>query len=64
MSAELPLTEWRSRAPHDADDCPLERCSYCGCCEHGKPVAAGCKVETAPAGMTCPDHYCDCEGKS
>lgn len=64
MSADLPLSDYRSRAPHAADDCRLEQCSYCGCCVHGKPLAAGCKVETAPSGMRCPDWNCGCEGRS
>lgn len=64
MSADLPLDDWRSNAPHVSDDCGLECCSYCGCCVHGKPRREGCKVETAPFGMRCPDWDCGCEGKA
>ena len=64
MSADLPLDDWRSYAPHTADECQLEQCEFCGCCIHGKPIADGCKVETAPAGMRCREINCGCEGRS
>ena len=60
----LPLSDWRSMAPHYADDCRLEQCSYCGCCCHGKTLRADCKVEAAPHGMRCPGDGCGCEGQS
>lgn len=63
MSADLPLSDWRSNAPHVADQCHLEQCEYCGCCVHGKPLKVGCKVEAAPTGMRCPNAMCGCEGK-
>lgn len=64
MSADLPLSDYHSRAPHTADECLLEQCEFCGCCVHGKPLAKGCKVETAPFGMSCPNWMCGCEGKA
>lgn len=50
---------------HYADDCNYERCTYCGCCAHGRTQRDGCKVDAAPAGMLCPGpHDCGCEGRS
>lgn len=60
----LPLDDWRSTRSHNADDCNLEVCDYCGCCVHGRTRAAGCKVEAAPFGMNCPNGDCGCEGRS
>ena len=60
----LPLSDYRSQAPHSADQCQLEQCPYCGCCVHGKTLATGCKVDSAPTGMSCPERDCGCEGKS
>lgn len=64
MSGDLPLSDWRSSAPHAADECQLEQCRFCGCCCHGKPLATGCKVELAPCDMRCPNSDCGCEGQS
>ena len=61
---DLPLSDWRSQAPHLADECKLEQCPYCGCCVHGKTLEAGCKVTTAPYGMRCPNADCGCDGES
>ena len=62
--ADLPLSDWKSTKPHTADECALDQCDYCGCCGHGKTLAAGCKVEVAPYGMRCPDTQCACGGLS
>ena len=61
---DLPLSDWRSTAQHLADQCQLEQCAYCGCCCHGKQLAAGCKVDAAPRGMACPNTSCGCEGQA
>ncbi len=53
-----------ARVNHHADDCHYEQCKYCGCCAHGRTLAAGCKVDAAPYGMRCPVSDCGCEGKS
>lgn len=63
-TTHLPLSDWRSNALHVADECELEQCRYCGCCVHGKALAAGCKVDSAPRGMSCPNADCGCEGKA
>ena len=44
-------------------DCGGTFCDYCGCCVHGQ-YEGGCKAAEAPAGMTCPEPYCGCEGDS
>ena len=62
-SNDLPLSDWRSRALHFADECCLEQCEFCGCCVHGQTIKGGCKVETAPSGMRCPNNDCGCEGR-
>lgn len=64
MSADLPLTDYRSLAAHTSDECGLELCEFCKCCCHGKSPASGCKVESAPSGMRCPDLDCGCEGRA
>lgn len=67
MSRSLPLTDWRSTAPHTADQCNFEVCSDCGCCAHGKSPANGCRLDDAPRGSICASafsHGCACEGRS
>ncbi len=68
MSAsDLPLTDWRSTAPHTADQCNCEVCPDCGCCAHGKPRASGCPMDGAPYGSLCGSAFsvgCACEGRS
>lgn len=46
----LPLSDWRSKAKHTADECGLDVCPSCGCCCHGKPRASGCPMDDAPYG--------------
>lgn len=67
MSADLPLSDWRSTAPHTADQCNFETCPACGCCAHGKPRATGCLMDDAPYGSQCAEAFrlgCGCEGRS
>jgi hypothetical protein len=50
---------------HDCQCGPLDRCSYCGCCQHcDKACEAECKLSDAPRGVQCPDVGCGCEGRS
>ena len=49
---------------HTSEQCNHDLCEYCGCCAHGSKRAKGCKVEDAPAGMRCPEDYCNCEGRA
>ena len=61
--SDLPLSDWRSTREHTADECRLEQCPGCGCCCHGKTLAAGCPMDDAPLGSQCAGRGCACEGR-
>lgn len=60
----LPLTDWRSTAPHTANECRLDQCPGCGCCAHGVTVATGCRVDAGPAGTVCDGPGCGCANEA
>lgn len=50
---------------HDCACEPIDRCTYCGCCQHcNYKCQSLCKVSAAPEGMPCPDTECGCVGLS
>lgn len=62
---DYPLSDWRSKRPHTADECGLDLCPTCGCCSHGKPGPNGCPIQDGPRGAICGStfsHSCACEG--
>jgi len=65
MSADLPLSDHRSRAPHDADKCALEQCEFLRLLRPRQDAGGWLQGRVrAPSGMQCPDWTCGCEGKA